>query len=77
MNRKINELKYLKNNFNMESEAQIRDSPTRAEDTEMSQRSFQTQNREIPEQEWVRGEEEGDRPGQRYVISRKERGTRR
>jgi hypothetical protein len=36
VNRKINALEYLKNNFCMESEVQIRDSPTCVEDKEMS-----------------------------------------
>jgi hypothetical protein len=44
VNRKIYELKYLKKNFCMASEAQMKDSPTRVEDNEMSQRSIQTQN---------------------------------
>jgi hypothetical protein len=57
VNRNIYELKYLKKNFCMESEAQITDNPTRVEDREMSQRSIQKTNLEIPEQEGVEGEE--------------------
>jgi hypothetical protein len=45
VNRKIYELEYLKKNFHMESEVQIRDSPTRVEDKKMSQRPSQPQNR--------------------------------
>jgi hypothetical protein len=58
VNRKVYELEYPKKNFRMESEVQIRDSPTRVEDKEMSQRPSQTQNREIPEQKGVEGEDE-------------------
>jgi hypothetical protein len=57
VNRKIYELELLKKNFHMESEVQIRDSPTCVEDKEMSQHPSQTQNREIPEQEGVKTED--------------------
>jgi hypothetical protein len=42
VNWKIYELEYLKKNFRMASEVQIRDSPVRGEDKEMSQRPSQT-----------------------------------
>jgi hypothetical protein len=57
MNRKIHELEYLKKNFRMGSEVQIRNSPTRVEDKEISQRPSQTVNREVPEHEGVEAEE--------------------
>jgi hypothetical protein len=57
VNRKIYDLEHLNKSFSMESEVQIRDSPTRVEDKEMSQRPSQTQNREIPEQEGVEAED--------------------
>jgi hypothetical protein len=61
VNRKIYELEYLKKSFRMGSEVQIRNSTTRVEDKEMSQRPSPTQNREIPEQEGEAAEEGGGR----------------
>jgi hypothetical protein len=72
VNRKIYELEYLKKNSCLESEVQIRDSRTCVEDKEMSQHPSQTQNREISEQEGVKGEErETDQGGD---MSYQERG---
>jgi hypothetical protein len=76
VNKKIYELEYLKKNLRMESEVQTRDSPTRVEDKEMSQRPSQTQNREIPEQEGVKAEE-GETDKAEYVMSGNGRRTRR
>jgi hypothetical protein len=68
MNRKIYELEYLKKNLCMEWEAQIRDSPTREEDREMSQHSIKTQNREFPMHEGVEVEEgESDQGGDSLI----------
>jgi hypothetical protein len=80
VNRKIYELEYLKKNFRMGSEVQIRDSPTRVEYKEMSQRPSQTQNREILEQKGVEAEkgetyQGGDTAYQEKGGQRQEDGT--
>jgi hypothetical protein len=44
VNRKIYETEYLKKNFHIETEKQIRDHPTHVEDKEMNQCLIQTQS---------------------------------
>jgi hypothetical protein len=77
VNRKIYELEYLKKNFHIESEVQIRDSSTCVEDKEMSQHPNQTQNREIPDQEGVEAEEGDTNQGRDTSYQGRGRKTRR
>jgi hypothetical protein len=76
VNRNIYKLEYLKKNFNLESETQIRDSPARVEDKEMNQRSIRTQNQGITEQKGE-GREEGetDKDGNTSHQERREEET--